>query len=100
MVAKAYLSFAMLRRLLACLALITGLAAVNAPAHARMNAVVSQQVEECAAGMPARAQLSCVISGSNAEEGQRAALPIKSRPRRPVVIYIPRVQLGPDRALE
>ena len=98
--AKAYLAITMLRRLLACLALITGLAAVGTPAHARMNSVLSQQVEECSVGLPARAQLTCVIGSASADEGPRTVLPTKPRPRPPVVIYIPTVQFGPDRARE
>ena len=99
MLAKAYLTAAMLRRLLACLALISGLAAVGAPAHARMNAVVAQQVEECAVGVSGR-QVACASGGSTAEEAARSVVPVKPRPRRPVVIYIPTVQYGPDRAWE
>jgi hypothetical protein len=98
--ARAYLTLTMLRRLLACLALITGLAAVATPAHARMNPVMAQQVEECAVGLPARAQLTCVIGSSGVEETLRNPLPSKARPRPPVVIYIPTVQFGPDRARE
>ena len=52
----------MLTRLLACLALLTGLAAVGAPA--------------------------------------KAATAPECKPRKPVVIYIPTVQFGPDRAFE
>lgn len=100
MLARAYLAAAMLRRILACLALITGLAAIGTPAHARMNAVVAQQVEDCAPGLPGRPAAVCNSGGTAAEEAARTVLPVKSRPRRPVLIYIPTVQYGPDRAWE
>ena len=45
MTGKAYLSRTMLARLLACLALVTGLAAVGAPVNATLLTASSQQVE-------------------------------------------------------
>ena len=95
-----YLWAAMLRRILTCLALITGLAAFGAPAEARMMLDSGQQVENTMAGAQGAPTASCVPAS------QKASSQLKSRPsgdckrRKPVVIFIPTVQFGPDRALE
>lgn len=90
----------MLRRLLACLALITGLAAAGAPANAAMLDTLSEQVSAtsvpCQQGVTAKCD--CVV--------QPATSPSKGDPvkvckaRKPIVIFIPTIHFGADRAYE
>jgi hypothetical protein len=100
MLHKAYLTRTMLRRILACLALITGLAAVGAPAEARMMLDYGQQAESSPTTSQGSQQAPC----SNPPQRTSAQGKVVSQPgcapRRPIVIYIPTVQLGPDRAHE
>jgi len=95
-----YLAPTMLRRILTALALLTGLAAAGVPAEARLVSTVTQQVEAGAQGTPAGPQTPCTtapqrngVTGSGDQQAD-------CRPRRPVIIYLPTVQLGTDRALE
>lgn len=95
-----YLGRIMFRRLLACLALITGLAAAAAPAHASVAESVGAQLE-----MTQR-----VEDGTRAEESpcaerqrqqrQKGVKVTPCKPSEPVTVYIPTVQFGPDRAFE
>lgn len=90
----------MLRKLIALIALLSGLAAIGAPVHARAS-------ELSGSGMVASAPLSAKCQ---AERSDREA--VRNRPsgaskaartscRKPVpVIYFPPVMLGPDRAHE
>ncbi|MFA9201413.1 MAG: hypothetical protein ACEQR8_09565 [Cypionkella sp.] len=97
---KAYPSRIMLRRLLAIFALVTGLTAVGTPAQARMMAVMSQSVAESAQTPAANPSTACEIAPQRANLRSRAAPQTNCRPRPPVVIVIPTIQLGPDRARE
>ena len=96
---KAYLRLAMLRRLLACLAIATGLAAVSAPAQAALYQGLSAQLEQGEkAGETKRAECEC-------QERQRAQRLRGEKPTpcdtaKPLRIYIPTVQFGADRAYE
>ena len=88
------------RFILALLALLTGLAAQVAPAQARMCGVGEAEIGsiEVARGG------SKAVARQVAAAEQPAAVPHRERdtrvrPPRPPV-YIPSVQLGPDRALE
>ena len=99
MLGKVYLSRTMLRRILACFALLTGLATVASPAQARMMAVMSQSVVEGAQTQVQATSAACEIAPPRAELRTRAARE-SCRPRKPVVIVIPTIQLGPDRARE
>ena len=87
----------MLRRLLTCLAIITGLAAIGAPANAAVVEAISEQVGSASTvQQPGQsAQRKCVaIPDSNPAKGE----PVQTcKIRKPVVIYIPTVQIGPDR---
>jgi hypothetical protein len=91
----------MLRRILACLALITGLAAVGTPAQARMMLDYGQQVENSpAVSQGSQQQLPCSVQPQRlGPQGKVVAQP-GCAPRKPIVIYIPTVQFGPDRARE
>nr|WP_137678606.1 hypothetical protein [Parerythrobacter lutipelagi] len=90
----------MLRRLLTCLALITGLAAVGAPVSAAAAEAMSQQV----------ANSSCVTEAGKDQrcecEDRKEARPFGKKkssgckPRRPIIVYLPPLYLGSDRALE
>ena len=100
MMHKAYLTRAMLRRILACLALITGLAAVGTPAQARMMLDYGQQVENGSSTAQGGQRADCIASAEKmSPQGKVVAKPA-CPPRKPIVIYIPTVQLGPDRARE
>lgn len=91
----------MLRRLLACLAILTGLASVATPAQARMMAVMSQSVVEGAQAPQAGPAAICEARPQDrADLRSRVADKPPCRERKKIVIVIPTIQLGPDRALE
>ncbi len=99
MAVKAYLGGTMLARLLACLALVTGLAAVGAPAQARLLSAASEQIESNAQNpQPGKSAECSPVEQRNVKGATQAQA--KCRARKPVVIYIPTVQFGPDRAFE
>lgn len=90
----------MLTRLLACLALITGLAAAGTPANAAFAQALSAEVSDRATeAQPGKAQRCDAAT-------RKSKMPAKADPapgckvRKPVTIYIPTVQFGPDRAFE
>lgn len=90
----------MFRRLLACLALLTGLAAVGTPAHAGVAAVFGIQLElaEKSDSSGRQADSDCAERARQQQvRGERAA---PCRPSKTVTIVIPTVQLGIDRAYE
>lgn len=97
---KAYLTRAMLRRILTCLALITGLASVGAPAEARMMLDYGQQVENAPSTSQGGQQAACNTLPARLNRQSKTTAVPACPPRKPVVIYIPTVQLGPDRARE
>lgn len=95
---EAYLGRKMLARLLACLALVTGLAAVGVPASAAVSQAASQQVE--VDGQQQGKSVPCTpVSPRNASNPVDSSQP-KCRARKPLVVYIPTVQFGSDRAFE
>ena len=98
---KAYLTRAMLRRILACLALITGLAATGTPAQARMMLDFgTSQIESGSSASQGPQRIDCAANAEKLNsQGKTVAKP-GCPPRKPIVIYIPTVQLGPDRARE
>ena len=90
----------MLSRLLACLALITGLAAVSAPAQAAVYQAAAAGVE-----LAAGAERPCKGEACECPTGRRQPVLGTSRkaPCKPapvITIVIPTVQFGPDRAFE
>jgi hypothetical protein len=97
---KVYLSRHMLRRILAIFALVTGLTAVGTPAQARMMAVMSQSVVEGAQVQTPATTVACEIAPQRSRLRGRASPQQNCRPPKPVVIVIPTIQLGPDRARE
>ena len=100
MPAKAYLNRSMLRRILALFALVTGLTAVGTPAEARMMAVMSQPVLEGAQTQSQSSTPACEVTTPRTNIRGRTTPQTNCRPRKPVVIVIPTIQLGPDRARE
>lgn len=97
--AKVYLSFSMLRRVLALFALVTGLATIGSPAQARMMAVMSQSVVEGAQAQAPAATAACETAPQRPNLRGRVVNQRGCRPK-PVVIVIPTIQLGTDRARE
>lgn len=89
----------MLRKLLTLVAIITGLTAMAAPAHARVSGLEEAQVQLASEGMA-----QCRIVGAERMEA------VKDRARREggvarckvktITIVIPTVQLSADRARE
>jgi hypothetical protein len=97
---KAYLGRTMLARLLACLALITGLAAVGAPAQAAMLQASSQQVASGGQqAQPGKTDSCAEADQRNVQSATRDG-PARCGSRKRVIIYLPTVLFGPDRAFE
>ncbi len=94
-----YLARVMLRRLLACLALLTGLASIGVPVNAGVVDTFAAQVgvSKPAPSTPSAERIECQAPRGTA--GTRRDQP-ECRQRKPVIIYIPTIQYGPDRALE
>ena len=91
----------MLRLFFALLALLTGLAVHSAPAEARVCEVSGAQAGALQAPLTAvrNAVQGQVVSGPKARRDAPAMERGCRRPTRPT-IYLPTVQLGPDRARE
>jgi hypothetical protein len=90
----------MLRKLLTLLAIITGLAAIQAPAHARISSIDDVRFE---ASAETGNQCSALVGGQLAEPKKRLekdADEVKICRRVRVSIVVPTVYLGPDRAYE
>ncbi len=97
---KAYLGRTMLRRVLTCLALITGLAAVGAPASAALIEALSEQVDTRKSQQQQGSTEDCECRGEHGTATNKRERLAKCKPRKPVTIYIPTVQFGADRAFE
>ncbi|MCP5397633.1 MAG: hypothetical protein H6918_13115 [Sphingomonadaceae bacterium] len=91
----------MLKRLLACLALITGLAAISTPAQAGFAAAIAEQAQSSSqTAQPGKAQ-SCTCEDRRTTKPAKGTETSQCRTRtKPVTIYIPTVQFGADRAFE
>lgn len=89
----------MLRRLLTCLALITGLAASGAPAHAGVVEMAAERVasfEQQATG-----ESAAHVVADTPDVAAVAEVPVAARTvSAPRVIETAPVLIGPDRALE
>lgn len=98
MTISTYLRRTMIARFLAFLALLTGLAALGAPAQA-FEGSVGVGVEQRADQDDAKdAQSQCAERQRKQKSRTDKLTPCK--PQQPVVIYIPTVMFGPDRAFE
>ena len=93
-----YLNRAMLRLLLTCLAFLTGLVAVGTPASAMFaeSSVSGTTAEACETK---REDARCECRSTIHLRNWRLAVERKCR-RVQTVIFLPTVQIGPDRALE
>ncbi len=91
----------MLRKLIALLVLVTGLAAAGTPAQARLFTVESARAADVAGySCPAQARSRSAQPGS-ALRNQRDAAQQRGCPRPPkVVLIVPTVMLQADRARE
>lgn len=94
-----YLHGAMLRRLITLLAILSGLTAAGAPAHA--------VVYDAASGVELTAKTEKVCKGDACRcadaDRETFDLPGEKKPSKPasvVTVFIPTVQLGIDRACE
>ena len=90
----------MLRRLLASLALLTGLAAVSAPAHAQLIEALHTHLETSERQDQADQQQRCPCEHQQGQARSRTKTAEPCPGERPVRIYLPTVQLGIDLALE
>ena len=97
---EAYLGRTMLARLLACLALVTGLAVVGAPLQAKTLEAASEQVETASQSAQPGKSAACPSGEQRNLAAATEQTQIRCRARRPVVVYIPTVQFGADRAYE
>ena len=90
----------MMRQLLAFLALLSGLAAAGVPAHAALGEQMGVGVEQAAPGAndPREAKNPCEEKQRKQKLRGEKVTPCKKP--EPVVITIPTVQFGPDRAYE
>lgn len=95
-----YLCGEMLRQLLAFLALLTGLAAVGTHAHAAVSDSVGVGVEQKADtdNDSREAPVSC--AEKQRKQKLRSEKVTPCRTLAPVVVYVPTVMFGPDRAFE
>ena len=99
MMGKAYLFGAMLRRLLACLALISGLVAVSTPAHADLLEAIDRMEISAEDSDKTKTAITACEQKQQAQR-QRGEKPSPCVQDRTVRIFIPSVMFGPDRALE
>jgi len=89
----------MLKRLLACLALLTGLAAAGAPAHAVVYDAASGVERAADTENPCQGEVSIRLSTAR----HSRAAPLATGPGEPAPVFsvvIPTVQMGIDRAYE
>ena len=100
MLGKSYLRGTMPRRILTCLALITGLAAVGAPLNATVVGSLSEQVGASKPASTSPASEECECRSQRGSDPSKREPNAKCKPRKPVIIYIPTVQFGADRAYE
>ena len=93
------ISLAMLRRLLACLALLTGLAAAGAPAQAAVAVSSASRMEASAAEGAATRDQAAAAPAKRAVPRKVASAPAAG-PLLRTIFRVPTVQLGGDRARE
>jgi hypothetical protein len=95
-----YLTGDMLRQFLTLLAIVTGLAAVGAPAQARVAAFDGVQMEAARERAPACEVRQLSGSMMPGDLGSFRSAKVLFCPRPRITIMIPTVQLGIDRAHE
>jgi hypothetical protein len=99
MAGTTYFSWTMIRRLLACLALVSGLAAAGAPAHASLIEAL-EQLEVAGEKDEKATKETCTCEERQQEQRRRGQRVHPCAEERPVRIYLPVVMFGADRALE
>ena len=100
MAVKTYLRQTMLRRLLTCLAIATGLVAVSAPAQASVIGALEAQIEQSQRACEKDRSEECACIERQRQQRARGEKPAPCHTANPVRIYIPTVHLGVDRAHE
>ena len=90
----------MLRRLLTCLALLTGLAAIGAPAGTALAETLSGQIGASVMAEAAEDASPCTCSPESDRCTLRPAKKAGQSVKRTIRVYIPTVQFGADRAYE
>jgi hypothetical protein len=91
----------MFKRLLTCLARITGLAAVATPANAGFVEAISEQFQSSAPSAQPGKSTECSCSSHGAVAGTKKGATANCRKRdKRITIIIPTVQFGADRAFE
>lgn len=95
-----YFPAAMLRQLLAFLALVTGFAALDAPAQAAVANAASVTLERVDASEHAARRDETVCARRQAKQRRSGEASAPCKGQRPITIYLPSVHLGPDRARE
>ena len=89
----------MLRRLLACLALITGLAATGAPVSVAAVEATTQRVVSSETTRQ-ETEARCKRADQRGGNAGRSESERRCKERKSVTIYVPTVQIGSDVAYE
>ena len=100
MLLQSYLRYTMLRRLLTCLAIATGLVAVSAPAQASVISALEAQIEQSQRACEKDRSEECACIERQRQQRARGEKPAPCRTATPLRIYIPTVHFGADRAYE
>ena len=90
----------MRRQLLALLALLTGLVAAGVPAQAALGGDIGFGVEQSAAGAGDAREVKCPCEEKQRKQKLRGEKVTPCKKQEPVVIFLPTVQFGADRAYE
>jgi len=88
-----------MRRLLALLALLSGLAACGAPATAAQLSDVCDRVTSSESAEAGKSE-ACKCREARRDAAGKANTSKGCKTRKPVVIFIPTIQIGVDRAHE
>lgn len=100
MLLKSYLRWMMLRRLLTCLAIATGLFSVAAPAQAAVVGTLETRIEQSQRACEKDRSEECACIERQRQQRARGEKPAPCRTASPIRIYIPTVHFGADRAYE
>ncbi len=90
----------MFRKLLACLALLTGLAAAGAPAQAELAGALASRIEASATLAKPASGIAAAVSGQPRTSRSSSAMADNPAPRVDCSPQRPGVRLGCDRARE
>lgn len=90
----------MLRRLLTCLALITGLATAGMPASAAVSSAMGSEIGASLSVHEADADTAASCSVGDGPSSRKQPAKRECKKPRTITIFIPTVQFGADRAFE